>query len=201
VLGPSGTSDVLGRSGTPDVLGPGRILAGGELPRFAGALARRVDLWRHLVRHSDAARVYELIWADEHVNAWVICWSAGQDTGFHDHGQSAGGIHVVAGSLSEQRLGFGRPTDPQTVGPGTSLAVPASAIHRVFHDGGRPAVSVHAYSPPLTQMGDYRFAADGRLEREARFLAAAESAEQQRAGASRTGALAVLEVAPLLKPR
>jgi Cysteine dioxygenase type I len=154
-----------------DLRGPGRDLAEPELAAFATSLASARDRWGHLVRHSDDARVYELIWADRHVTAWLICWSAGQDTGFHDHGRSAGGIHVVDGTISEQRLVLSGSADSRTFGPGAGFSVPSCAIHRVFHTGGRPAVSVHAYSPPLTQMGDYRSSADGRLERRARDCA------------------------------
>jgi hypothetical protein len=153
-----------------NVSAPGRDLVGPELTGFASALADSPEHWAHLVRHTDAARVYELIWADPHVNAWVICWSDGHDTGFHDHGQSAGGIHVVRGALAEERLSLRQPPVRRAFGPGSSFHVPSSAIHRVLHAGGGPAVSVHAYSPPLTQMGDYRLAPDGGLEREARPL-------------------------------
>ena len=43
-----------------------------ELRRFAAALAESPQRWRHLVRHADDARVYEQIWDDEDVNAWVM---------------------------------------------------------------------------------------------------------------------------------
>jgi Cysteine dioxygenase type I len=156
---------------------PSGDLSGAALAGFASRLAAEPDRWRHLVRHDADARVYEVIWSDAHVNAWVICWSPGQDTGFHDHGQSAGGIHVVDGRISEERLVLQRPSDPRTsgpgpiprtFGPGSSFHVPSCAIHRVFHGGWQPAVSIHAYSPPLSQMGDYTFAPDGALERAAR---------------------------------
>ncbi|HEY5196137.1 MAG TPA: cysteine dioxygenase family protein [Solirubrobacteraceae bacterium] len=155
----------------PTLRGPRRDLVGEELAAFASRLAGARDRWAHLVRHTDDARVYELIWADRHVNAWVICWSAGQDTGFHDHGRSAGAIHVVDGSISEERMGLTRPAGRRTFGAGASFHVPSCAIHRVFHGGHGPAVSVHAYSPPLTQMGDYRSGPDGALERDARDCA------------------------------
>ncbi|HWH12286.1 MAG TPA: cysteine dioxygenase family protein [Solirubrobacteraceae bacterium] len=147
---------------------PGRDLAGDELAAFASSLATARDRWGHLVRHTDDARVYEPIWADPHVNAWVICWLAGHDTGFHDHGRSAGAIHVVDGSIREERLGPRRRSARRTFGPGESLHVPSCAIHRVFHAGLGPAVSIHAYSPPLTKMGRYRPGPDGLLERDPR---------------------------------
>ncbi len=65
--------------------------------------------WRHLVRHEHDARVYEQIFSDERVNAWLICWSDRQDTGFHDHDESAGGIAVIAGRVREERLAVGSP--------------------------------------------------------------------------------------------
>jgi hypothetical protein len=153
----------VARSGTGQPRAPGQALAGGDLTGFASRLAGAPELWRHLVSHSDDARIYELIWSDHHVSAWVICWSSGQDTGYHDHGESAGAIHV--GAVSEQRLAPGRQSPERTFSPGTSFHVPSHAIHRVFHGGGEPAVSIHAYSPPLTQMADYRLGPDGELER------------------------------------
>jgi hypothetical protein len=40
------------------------------------------------------------------------------------------------------------------------------SIHRVLDAGDAPAVTIHAYSPPLVRTGDYRIGADGELERE-----------------------------------
>jgi hypothetical protein len=40
------------------------------------------------------------------------------------------------------------------------------AIHRVLHAGGPPAITLHAYSPPLVRTGAYRIGPDGQLERE-----------------------------------
>jgi hypothetical protein len=152
----------------PQVRRPVRDLVGSELTAFVTSLASARDRWSHLVRHTDDARVCELIWADRHVNAWVICWSSGHDTGFHDHGRSAGAIHVVEGRICEERLAIPRATGVRTFTPGETLHVRECAIHRVFHGGQGPAVSVHAYSPPLTQMGHYRAGPDGQLERDAR---------------------------------
>jgi hypothetical protein len=41
------------------------------------------------------------------------------------------------------------------------------AIHRVLHAGDQPAVTIHAYSPPLRRTGAYRIGSDGELQREA----------------------------------
>jgi mannose-6-phosphate isomerase-like protein (cupin superfamily) len=137
-----------------------------ELRRFAAALAESPERWRHLVRHADDARVYEQIWDDEDVNAWVICWSEDQDTGFHDHDDSAAGIAVVSGRVREDRLTLTGEPASREIGPGTAFTLPPVAIHRVLHAGNGPAVTIHAYSPPLRRTGAYRVGADGTLERE-----------------------------------
>jgi hypothetical protein len=48
------------------------------------------------------------------------------------------------------------------------LAFEASDIHRVSHETGEPAVTIHAYSPPLQRTGAYVFDPGGALRRESR---------------------------------
>jgi quercetin dioxygenase-like cupin family protein len=137
-----------------------------ELERFASWLAASAERWEHHVRHASEERIYEQIWDDEDVNAWVICWSAGQDTGFHDHDQSGAGIAVISGRVREERLRLGAPPRSHELGPGVVFNVPPVAIHRVLHAGDEPAVTIHAYSPPLRRTGAYRIGPDGALERQ-----------------------------------
>jgi quercetin dioxygenase-like cupin family protein len=137
------------------------------LERFVCELVASPELWRDYVRHSDDVRVYEQIWEDEDVNAWVICWSEDQDTGFHDHDQSGAAIAVISGQVREDRLTVGGPGPvSRELGPGEVFTVPPVAIHRVLHAGDAPAVTIHAYSPPLTRTGAYRLGPNGELERE-----------------------------------
>ncbi|MBV9048879.1 MAG: cysteine dioxygenase family protein [Solirubrobacterales bacterium] len=137
-----------------------------ELERFVASLAAAPELWHDHVRHQNDARVYEQIWDGDDVNAWVICWSEDQDTGFHDHDQSAAAIAVISGSVREDRLRLDGEPRSQWFGPGATLTVAPVAIHRVLHAGAGPAVTIHAYSPPLTRTGAYRLGPDGELERE-----------------------------------
>lgn len=137
-----------------------------ELERFVAALAAAPECWRDHVRHESDARVYEQIWDEQEVNAWVICWSEDQDTGFHDHDDSGAAIAVISGSVREDRLRLEGEPRSRTLGPGKTFSVPPVAIHRVLHAGDGPAVTIHAYSPPLTRTGAYRVGADGELERE-----------------------------------
>jgi len=137
-----------------------------QLQDFAERLAASPERWQHHVRHDDGTRVYELIWEDEDVNAWVICWSEDQDTGFHDHDDSSAAIAVIEGQVREDRLRLGDEPRSQVFGPGQVFTVPAVAIHRVLHAGDVPAVTLHAYSPPLARTGAYRIGEAGELERE-----------------------------------
>src|SRR5690349_24243284 len=120
-----------------------------ELEQFVSDLAAEPERWEHLVRHSGDVRVYEQIWDEESVNAWVICWSEDQDTGFHDHDESAAGIAVVSGQVREDRLTLSGGPLSREIGPGTTFTLPPVAIHRVLHAGAGPAVTIHCYSPPL----------------------------------------------------
>ena len=137
-----------------------------ELEEFVRTLAERPELWQRHVHHIDQVRVYAQIWDDEDVNAWVICWSEDQDTGFHDHDASAAGIIVIDGQVRDERLRLGAAPSSRVVRPGQLISMPPQAIHRVLHHGEGPAVTIHAYSPPLTRTGAYHVAVDGSLLRE-----------------------------------
>ncbi|HZS10897.1 MAG TPA: cysteine dioxygenase family protein [Nitrospirales bacterium] len=79
---------------------------------------------------------------------WAISWLPGQATGFHDHGDSAGAFAVVFGALQEER-----PSRPaHTVGAGEVCTFAAGAVHNVRNTSTAPAISIHAYSPPLAIM-------------------------------------------------
>jgi mannose-6-phosphate isomerase-like protein (cupin superfamily) len=138
-----------------------------QLEQFVRRLVASPELWRDHVRHSNDVRVYEQIWDEDDINAWVICWSEEQDTGFHDHDRSSAAIAVISGHVREDRLTLGG-SGPisRELGAGEVFTVPPVAIHRVLHAGDAPAVTIHAYSPPLTRAGTYRLGPNGELERE-----------------------------------
>ncbi len=148
----------------------GRDLTGAELRAVASQVAARPELWSAHVRHDPLQRTYERLLLDAHLDLWLICWSEDHDTGFHDHDLSAGAVAVIAGSVREERLVLGRSADrpiARTVRAGSSFDFGASDIHRVLHTGDRPAVTIHAYSPPLVRMGAYAIEPSGQLRRHA----------------------------------
>jgi hypothetical protein len=136
------------------------------LAELATSMGRERRLWEHFVRHDPGERVFVELYRDVHLDAWLICWDSGQDTGFHDHDLSSGAVYVADGGLVEDRLvqreGTIReehvPRDADTV-----FDFDAARVHCMRHPGGEPAVSIHLYSPALWRMGYYNFDHDGNL--------------------------------------
>jgi predicted metal-dependent enzyme (double-stranded beta helix superfamily) len=160
-------SPSLDRRGIAHVPRPlGRDLSGPELQAFVSELAERPELWVDLVKHDASQRVYEqLLSDDEHVTAWLICWMDDHDTGFHDHDVSAGAVAVVSGAVCEERLTIDGPPRGHVFPVGGSFHFSPADIHRVRHAGSGPAVTLHAYSPPLVRMGAYVIGGDRVLVR------------------------------------
>jgi predicted metal-dependent enzyme (double-stranded beta helix superfamily) len=135
-----------------------------QLRDLVTSLAADPRTWSHLVRHDPSQRVFERLIDEPEVEAWLICWMPGHDTGFHDHDLSSGAVTVVSGAVCEERLGLGQ-TRSNVYGPGESFDFTSSEIHRVTHSGAAATVTVHAYSPRLRRMGAYAVASDGALKR------------------------------------
>ena len=136
-----------------------------EMRELVTRIAAEPDSWRHLVRHDPDRRTYEQISRDGPLGLWVICWMNDHDTGFHDHDISSGAVCVIDGAIKHERLVIGG--EPSTViyGPGDAFCFDASEVHRMSHWGDVPAVTIHAYSPPLWRMGAYATDDDGTLHR------------------------------------
>ena len=135
------------------------------LRELVGELAAQPADWESLVRHDPRQRHYEMLLVDDRVMVWLICWMSDHDTGFHDHDLSAGAVAVVRGTLREERLSVGASPLRRSFSAPATFDFSAGDIHRVTHPGGEPAVSIHAYSPPLWRMGTYAVEADGSLTR------------------------------------
>jgi len=149
-------------STTPDD-GP---LAPEALQQLVDSLVAQPDLWSERVRHDADDRFFELLWVDERVEVWLICWTGeGHDTGFHDHDISQGAFGVARGELVEERLTIGN-TIRRRLRAGQSVSFGTSHVHRVHGVENGESVSIHAYSPPLRRMGVYAVSDEGALQRE-----------------------------------
>jgi hypothetical protein len=142
---------------------PGRDLDDQELAGLAASIAAQPELWEAHVAFDDEERVFHSLHRDAHVDAWLICWTPANDTGWHDHDVSSGAVAVARGRLVEHNLAIGVDLVETEVPAGSVFGFGPDHIHRLTgRDAG--SVSVHAYSPPLWRMGQYSVA-DGVLRR------------------------------------
>jgi predicted metal-dependent enzyme (double-stranded beta helix superfamily) len=142
-------------------------VTGPELIAVVRRLAAQPERWAHLVEHDPERRVYEELLRNDELAVWLICWMDDHDTGFHDHDLSSGAVAVVEGEVAEDRLVLGGAPVTRRFARGEAFDFSASDIHRVRHAGSAPAVTIHAYSPPLWRMGSYEILPGGELRRHA----------------------------------
>ena len=107
-------------------------------------------------------RIYELLWRNEHSEAWLLSWNEPRDTGYHDHDGSCVGVHVISGTASNEALMYGPGRRVREYGPGDSFHFPGGGIHRMEHEPG--AITIHVYSPPIRSLGHYEIV-EGMLQR------------------------------------
>jgi hypothetical protein len=124
-------------------------------------------------------RWYRLLSSDGYVDVWLISWAGEQGAELHDHAGSLGALTVVRGTLTErywapaQRRLHARPLPA-----GVSVGFALGHVHDVRNDTAEePAVSVHAYSPPLTAMSYYRIEPGGLPRRTRTELTRAPEAD------------------------
>jgi rhodanese-related sulfurtransferase/mannose-6-phosphate isomerase-like protein (cupin superfamily) len=109
------------------------------------------DGWMDKVRLRTEHRWYERLYPGPDYDIWVISWLPGQSTGFHDHGASSGAFVVATGILEEHRPG----ERTRVIYPGKPRAFGPDYAHDVRNVSLAPAISIHAYSPPLSDMNEY----------------------------------------------
>jgi predicted metal-dependent enzyme (double-stranded beta helix superfamily) len=144
----------------------GATLGCDQLGALVTDLAASPDLWRPLVVCDPTRRRYRLLFEDPRLDVWVLSWMPGQATGFHDHGTSSVALTALQGSVLERQVRLGAANLERELVPGTIRRGGAGYIHSVRHWAGAPAVTLHAYSPPLLAVGQYRAGPDGELRRE-----------------------------------
>ncbi len=94
------------------------------------------------------------------VELWLLSWAPGQGTEPHDHGGASGAFTVTIGELSEQYRHSGGPVSAAQWSVGDTVAFGPGRAHQLRNVGTTPAASVHAYSPPLRPVREYRTLTD-----------------------------------------
>jgi predicted metal-dependent enzyme (double-stranded beta helix superfamily) len=137
---------------------PGLSLA--DLAVLVRDTASDIDAWLPKLRLPDGGeRWWTRLSATNDVDIWLLSWLPGHATDLHDHGSSAAAFTVLRGRLSEVRIHQGGRRTHAARHPGSVTWLAPGVIHDVRGAGRGPAVSMHAYSPPITRMNYY---ADGR---------------------------------------
>jgi len=143
---------------------PDRILEAPELQSLVESLSGQPELWSAHVAYSDSDRHYVSLHRDEHVDVWLLCWTAVNDTGWHDHDVSSGAVSVVRGTIQEHLPRIGGEHLVTAIPAGQSFHFGPEHIHRL-QGGDAETVTIHAYSPPLCRLGQYVFDQDGLMRR------------------------------------
>jgi hypothetical protein len=139
-----------------------------QLVEFTRFIAAEVTTGKYPFIDFDATnRWHQRIYRDPRVDIWLISWLPSQGTQLHDHGGSAGAFSVVSGELAEAsyvHTGAKAGTLRERVHTaGRSVGFDHRYVHDVRNLSDEPAISVHAYSRPLTTMTYYDVDDDGSL--------------------------------------
>jgi hypothetical protein len=142
--------------------GAGRALSPAELGRLVRATARQGGAWRPVVRFTPDRRWFHRLALTSDYEIWLLTWLPGQRTSFHDHGDASGAFAVGQGELCETLAAPGSSRIRQrTAVAGSVTSFGGRHLHDVRNVAAAPAVSVHAYSPPLSAMRRYEMTSAG----------------------------------------
>ena len=146
---------------------PSHRLSRHDLERVALAVASRPALYRDLIVDDEDGRWWLLLLATPSFEVRLLTWEHDQSSFWHDHGGSSGVFAVTQGTLRERsraRDHVGVETREFAAGEFGSFG--PEHVHEVEHISGHPAVSIHAYSPPLTGLTYYERSDFGFVARE-----------------------------------
>lgn len=157
------TDDV--RPAGPDTAPAPTPLTLARLRELTAETAAEVREGLHAVHFDSENRWAVRLRGDDHTDVWLISWTRDQSTELHDHAGSLGALTVVSGTLTERYWRPGEGLRERTLETGDGAGFPLGHVHDVVNTEEAPAVSVHAYSPPLTAMSYYEAGPDGALRR------------------------------------
>jgi predicted metal-dependent enzyme (double-stranded beta helix superfamily) len=152
----SGRGDLGGRRHARHRLSPA------QLGRLVSATATARAQWEPIAQFNPERRWFQRLALANDYEVWLLTWLPGQHTGFHDHGSAAGAFAVARGELWETLAAMGSTRiTPRPAAAGAVTAFGGRHLHDVANVSDAPAVSVHAYSPPLVAMRRYEMTPAG----------------------------------------
>lgn len=127
-----------------------------ELERVVRAVAAKPALFEDLVVDDETNRWWLLLFKTDNYEVRILGWEVEQRSDWHDHGGSSGAFQVTQGTLSEiHRADDHVSTESRRFKLGDVGTFGPDYVHDMVYESGKPAVSVHAYSPPLTGFTSY----------------------------------------------
>lgn len=154
---------MISLSTRPDAARPAKTVTAIELATVVEQFAEKVRAGAYPIEVDESQRWHTRIYQDASVDIWLISWTQGQRTELHDHGASRGAFTVANGTLTEAWWDGSEITE-QTLQAHETSRFGAAYVHDVYNADEEVAISVHAYSPPLSQM-NYYDVEDGELVR------------------------------------
>jgi predicted metal-dependent enzyme (double-stranded beta helix superfamily) len=136
-----------------------------ELSALVRHYSREQHRWQPLVQYSPDRRWWTRLYGDDHADVWLLSWLQDQNTELHDHGDSAAAFTVVRGELTETRSTREGTLLDSAIRRNELRWMAPGVIHDVRNTRPQPAVSIHAYSPPLTAMTFYEQTPQGLEQR------------------------------------
>jgi hypothetical protein len=133
------------------VLAPRPSWSRRDLARLTRLFATRGADELHQAARFDPVEPWRLrLAATDQVEVWLQTWTPWQGTGPHGHDGSAGAYTVLLGELTGTwRTDRGRARQAvRAAGSGASFG--ADGVHSLQNRGAIEAISVHAFSPPLS---------------------------------------------------
>jgi hypothetical protein len=134
------------------------------LAQIVAEVAAGPDDWSGLVRFDAGRRWFRRLELTGDYEVWLLSWLPGQSTGFHDHGSASGAFAVAQGRIQERTAAGAGQVRHRTVTRGTVRSFGARHVHDVGNAFADRAISVHAYSPPLTAMRRYELTGSGLVQ-------------------------------------
>ncbi len=156
-----GGGPVDGGGHVDDFLDPLRLgrrrLTERTLDLVAKSVAAAPELWADPVTSEEpTVRLRTRLARSDNLEVLLLVWPRDEPSDWHDHGGSSGGYAVVRGRLVERYRGAdGVRVLERRMAPGNHRGFGASHLHDMVSTAAEPAVSVHAYSPPIETMTYY----------------------------------------------
>jgi hypothetical protein len=139
-----------------------------QLEEIVTEVGRSPWLWGRAVKFDHERRGHRVLYRTQALEIALFSWATGQDTLFHDHGGASGAAFVCTGRLIEDVV---KVSGGHVIGRRTHRRRAESAfsfgpdyIHRVRHDPAHGlALSIHAYTPAVSDALDYDLRPDGTI--------------------------------------